>query len=106
MITESAHNLRYTEHMTDETKKIIIEGVTKTGETFRPSDWAERMSGQLSTFHKRRIHYSPLLQHSVKDGRKCVLLDPKLKDSNPELYESILEFAQKNKLKICGEEDK
>lgn len=89
----------------DKPKKIIIEGVTDTGETFRPSDWAERMSGQLSTFRKRRIQYSPLLQPSIKDGRKCVLLDPKLKESNPALYASILEFAQKNKLKICGEDD-
>ncbi len=96
--------------MTDKTDKdeksckIVIEGVTEGGETFRPADWAERMSGQLSTFHKRRIHYSPLLQPSIKDGNKCVLLDPKLKETNPALYESILEFAHKNKLKICGEE--
>lgn len=90
--------------MTEKPSKIIIEGVTDAGETFRPSDWAERMSGQLSTFKKRRIHYSPLLQPSIKDGRKCVLLDPKLKESNPVLYQSILEFAHKNKLKICGEE--
>lgn len=91
--------------MNDKPKKIVIEGITDTGETFRPSDWAERMSGQLSTFKKRRIHYSPLLQPSMKDGRKCVLLDPSLKTSNPVLYQSILEFAQKNKLKICGEDD-
>lgn len=91
--------------MNDKSKKIVIEGVTDTGETFRPSDWAERMSGQLSTFKKRRIHYSPLLQPSMKDGRKCVVLDPALKESNPELYQSILEFAHKNKLKICGEDD-
>ena len=90
----------------DSTKKIIIEGITESGETFRPSDWAERMSGQLSTFHKRRIQYSPLLQPSVKDGARCVLLDPKLKKSNPQLYDSILEFARKNHLRICGEEDK
>ena len=31
-------------------KKIIIEGVTTEGKKFRPSDWAERMSGSLSTF--------------------------------------------------------
>lgn len=101
-------HLQYNESMENKTEKsckIIIEGVTDTGETFRPADWAERMSGQLSTFHKRRIHYSPLLQPSMKDGRKCVLLDPTLKESNPELYESILEFAKKNKLKICGEDD-
>ncbi|OGT26528.1 MAG: acetyltransferase [Gammaproteobacteria bacterium RIFCSPLOWO2_02_FULL_42_14] len=91
--------------MNDETKKIIIEGVTESGETFRPSDWAERMSGQLSTLRKRRIQYSPLLQPSVKDGNKCVLLDRKLKASNPELYHSILEFAHNNHLKICGEEN-
>lgn len=91
--------------MNDKNKTIVIEGVTDSGETFRPSDWAERMSGQLSTFKKRRIHYSPLLQPSIKDGRKCVLLDQKLKDSNPGLYQSILDFAKKNKLKICGEND-
>ena len=86
--------------------KIIIEGVTDSGETFRPSDWAERMSGQLSTFRKRRIHYSPLLQPSMKDGNKCVVLDPKLKQSNPKLYQSILDFAKNNKLKICSDEEK
>lgn len=91
--------------MTDKKSKIIIEGVTETGETFRPSDWAERMSGRLSTFHKHRIKYSPLLQPSTKDGHKCVLLDPKLKESNPELYQSILDFANNNQLKICREED-
>ena len=91
--------------MSDKDKKIIIEGVTDSGETFRPSDWAERMSGKLSTFRKRRIHYSPLLQPSVKNGHKCVVLDPNLKESNPELYQSILDFAQTNQLKICKEDD-
>jgi hypothetical protein len=86
-------------------KKIIIEGVTESGETFRPSDWAERMSGKLSTFRKRRIHYSPMLQPSMKNGHKCVVLDPNLKKSNPDLYASIMKFAKANKLKICDEED-
>lgn len=90
--------------MTDKKTKIIIEGVTETGETFRPSDWAERMSGKLSTFRKRRIHYSPMLQPSIKDGHRCVVLDPHLKQSNPSLYESILKFAKANKLKICNED--
>jgi len=81
--------------------KILIEGITESGEKFRPSDWAERMSGKLGTFEKHRIHYSPLLQPTVKDGNKCVVLDPKLKESNPDLYQSILNFAKNNKLKIC-----
>ena len=85
-------------------EKIIIEGVTEEGEEFRPSDWAERMSGGLSTFRNRRIYYSPLLQPMYKEGYKCVMLDPALKESNPELYNSILEFAKANNLKICKEE--
>jgi len=82
-------------------KKIIIEGITQTGKTFRPADWAERMSGSLSTFKGHRIQYSPLLQPIVKDGYKCVLLDPDLKKTNLSLYNSILEFAKTNNLKIC-----
>ncbi len=87
-------------------KKIVIEGVTNQGKTFRPSDWAERMSGAMASFKNSRIHYSPLLQPSVNhDGYKCVLLDPKLKESSPQVYQAILDFAKANNLKICGEED-
>jgi hypothetical protein len=86
-------------------KKIIIEGITEEGETFRPSDWAERISGDLSTFRNHRIIYSPLLQPVLKDGNKCVLLDPTLKESNPDLYRSIMEFARVNKLKICKDNE-
>lgn len=87
-------------------KKIIIEGVTTQGKEFRPSDWAERMSGALASFKNSRIHYSPLLQPSVNnEGYKCVLLDPKLKESSPQIYKSILDFAKANHLKICGEKD-
>lgn len=86
-------------------KKILIEGVTESGETFRPSDWAERMSGSLCTFKNRRITYSPLLQPVVKDGKKCMLLDPELKDSNPALYQTIMEFAELNHLRIDKEKE-
>jgi len=89
-----------------EDKKIVIEGVTSQGKTFRPSDWAERMSGTMATFKNSRIHYSPLLQPSMNhEGYKCVLLDPKLKESSPQVYQAILEFAKANKLKICGEDE-
>ncbi|HXH54652.1 MAG TPA: DUF3579 domain-containing protein [Gammaproteobacteria bacterium] len=84
--------------------KIVIEGITHDGQSFRPSDWAERMSGTLSTFRNHRIFYSPLLRPSVQNEHTCLVLDRSLKDSNPALYEHILEFARKNKLKICGEE--
>lgn len=95
--------------MTDtdpENKKIVIEGITSQGKPFRPSDWAERMSGAMASFKNRRIHYSPLLQPSINtEGYKCVLLDPKLKESSPQVYQAILDFAKANNLKICGEND-
>ncbi len=87
-------------------KKIVIEGVTPAGDVFRPSDWAERMSGTMASFKNSRIHYSPLLQPSVNHkGYKCVLLDPKLKESSPQIYQSILDFAKANQLKICDEDE-
>lgn len=91
--------------MTDKKSRIIIEGVTESGEKFRPSDWAERMSGRLSTFRKHRIAYSPMLRPSIRGGHKCVVLDPTLKQTNPTLYQSILDFAKSNKLKICNEDE-
>lgn len=87
-------------------KKIVIEGVTEQGKVFRPSDWAERMSGNMASFKGRRIHYSPLLQPGVNhEGYKCVVLDPKLQESSPQVYKSILDFAKANNLKICGQEE-
>ncbi len=85
-------------------KKILITGITDSGTQFRPSDWAERMSGCLSTFDKHRIRYSPLLQPTMRDGHKCIILDPALKNSNPKLYESILEFAENNHLVVCDDD--
>lgn len=90
-----------------ENKKIVIEGITSQGKLFRPSDWAERMSGTLASFKNSRIYYSPLLQPSVNtDGYKCVLLDPKLKESSPQVYQAIMDFAKANNLKICKDEEK
>lgn len=87
-----------------ENKTIVIEGVTSQGKTFRPSDWAERMSGSLAGFKNSRIYYSPLLQPSINsEGYNCVVLDPKLKQSNPQVYQSIMDFAKANNLRICGE---
>ncbi len=85
--------------------KLIIEGVTTEGRKFRPSDWAERMSGALSTFDRgRRIHYSPMLQPMARKGVKCVVIDLALKEANPELYSYIMNFARSNRLKVIGEE--
>ena len=94
---------------TESMKKIVIEGVTTGGKKFRPSDWAERMSGALSTFGKdHRIQYSPLLQPLTVNGIKCVALDPSMQDIHPEMFNYIMHWAEANQLKVVennGSED-
>jgi hypothetical protein len=81
--------------------KIIIEGVTEDGRTFRPSDWIERISGSLSTFGSdRRIRYSHYLQPQTLDGKKCLVVDTALRDKNPGAFTFLMDFAKGNKLRI------
>lgn len=85
--------------------KIVIEGITEEGNEFRPSDWAERISGKLATFKNKRMVYSPLLTPSMKNGHKCVIVDDDLKESDPDMYNQLIDFAKKNHLVICDEID-
>jgi hypothetical protein len=86
---------------TESMKKIVIEGITTGGKKFRPSDWAERMSGALSTFGKdHRIQYSPLLQPLTVNGVKCVAIDPSMRDTHPEMFNYIMHWAGANQLKV------
>lgn len=85
--------------------RIVIEGITNDGKKFRPSDWAERVSGSMVTFKNQRMYYSPLLRPSYREGNKCIVLDHSLKESNPELFEYIIEFAEQNNLRFCSDEE-
>lgn len=81
--------------------KIIIEGVTYSGKKFRPSDWAERMSGALSTFGRdQRIRYSPMLLPVTINGVKCISIDPMLKEIYPEMFSYIMYWVDNNQLNI------
>ena len=42
--------------------EIIIEGNTRAGKPFRPSDWVDRMCSTYATFGEdRKLKYSPYL---------------------------------------------
>jgi len=85
-------------------KIMIIQGITEDGRKFRPSDWAERMSGMLSTFgDDHRIHYSPKLRPISVEGVKCIAIDTSLAESQPGIYQQIMDFAQRNQLNIVEE---
>lgn len=87
--------------MTGSNQLIIVEGVTQDGRKFRPSDWAERISGMLSTFGgDHRIHYSPMLRPVSLDGVKCIAVAPSLETENPQAYRLVMDFANRNNLNV------
>ena len=64
-------------------RQIFIQGITRDGRTFRPSDWAERLAGAMCSFRpggvaggmSSFIGYSPYCMPRVIDGMKCVIVD-------------------------------
>ena len=80
---------------------VIIKGMTKAGKPFRPSDWAERLSSVLSSFGAdNRISYSPYVRPVTLDGVKCVVVDKKLEQVEPQGYRFLIGFAQDNELQL------
>jgi len=84
-------------------KRKVLLGVRQDGSKFRPSDWAERMCGTLSTFRNRRIYYSPLLRPAVKDGIKCVIVDSQLLQKHPDIHRQVFEFAETNCIPVLDD---
>lgn len=81
--------------------EIIIRGITTSGRTFRPSDWAERLAGILSTFDEdNRLGYSPCVRPTTLDGIKCVIISKRLKEIDERAYNFLLGFGRENDLVI------
>ncbi len=89
-------------------RQIFIQGVTRQGRTFRPSDWAERLAGAMSCFRpgggaggiSAAIGYSPYCFPRVIDGVKCVIVSESLKDIEPMAWDFVLNFARDNELVV------
>jgi hypothetical protein len=80
-------------------KQLIIRGVTSAGQTFRPSDWAERLAGVLSVFGvDSRINYSPYLHPMSCEKLKCLVIDAKLEQVDSRAWSFIMGFARDNDL--------
>jgi len=83
------------------TNKIIIKGITANGKKFRPSDWAQRLTGAISTLGPgRRIIPHPKVSVSLIEGIPCVILDQKLEKDEPMLYSFLTKFADSNLLQV------
>lgn len=81
--------------------EIIIQGLTRSGKPFRPSDWADRMCSTYASFGPdKKLRYSPYLAPRLIDGVRCLAVDLRLKDSNPEGYAQLMHFVAENQLNV------
>jgi Protein of unknown function (DUF3579) len=89
-------------------RTLFIQGVTRDGKPFRPSDWAERLAGAMSSFRPAGsaggiaafIGYSPYCVPRVVDGVKAVLVDSALRDVEPMAWDFVMSFARDNNLVV------
>ena len=89
-------------------RQIFIQGITRDGRTFRPSDWAERLAGAMSCFRpgggaggmSSFIGYSPYCMPRVIDGVKCVIVDERLRGLEPMAWDFVMNFARDNSLQV------
>jgi hypothetical protein len=51
----------------------------------------------------RKLKYSPYLKPKVVDGVRCLAVDMKLKDVNPEGYQQLMHFASENNLNVLDD---
>ena len=87
-------------------RQVFIQGITHSGKTFRPSDWAERLAGAMSCFRPEgtvsgigaRIGYSPYCVPNTINGVKCVIVSEALRDVEPMAWDFVMNFARDNEL--------
>ena len=93
---------------TPKRREFFIQGVTLSGQTFRPSDWAERLAGALSSFRPKgsgsgigaHIGYSPYCIPQHIDNVKCVIVNEALRELEPMAWDFVMNFARDNELKV------
>lgn len=86
--------------------EVLIQGITRDGRTFRPSDWAERLAGVMSSFRPggaqpgSHLSYSPWCIPTVIDGVKCVIVNRALRNHEPMAWDFVINFARDNELQV------
>lgn len=84
-----------------ENDEIIIEGLTRAGKPFRPSDWVDRICSSYASFGAdRKLRYSPYLKPQLLNGVRCLKVDMKLKEVNPEGFAQLMQFVNENQLNV------
>lgn len=81
--------------------EFVIQGISKDGTVFRPSNWGERLSDMLSTTDKDgRIVYSSYLRPTVIQGIPSVVARFSLEKADPHGFELVRQFVTANHLTV------
>ena len=84
--------------------EIVIYGATANGKTFRPSDWAERLCGLLSSFGKEhRLCYHKWVRPLLIGKVRSVAIGKQLEAINPPMFRFLMDFAATNGLQVLDE---
>ncbi len=79
--------------------EFVIQGISKDGEVFRPSNWADRLCDMLSTTGKDgRILYSSYLRPMLIQGIHSVVVRFSLEKNDPHAFELVKQFVVGNHL--------
>jgi len=87
-------------------KEVFIQGITRDGRTFRPSDWAERLAGVMSSFRPggarpgSHLSYSPWCVPCLINGIKTVVVHADLREQEPMAWDFVMNFARDNDLQV------
>ncbi|TMH11832.1 MAG: DUF3579 domain-containing protein [Betaproteobacteria bacterium] len=89
-------------------REVFIQGITRDGKVFRPSDWAERLAGAMASFRPDGVHggkhafigYSPLCVPRVINGVKYVIVNEQLREIEPMAWDFVMHFARDNELQV------
>ena len=87
-------------------KEVFIQGVTRDGKAIRPSDWAERLAGVMSSFRPggvqpgSHLSYSPWCIPTTIAGVKVVIVNRELRDAEPMAWDFCINFARDNDLQV------
>jgi hypothetical protein len=90
-------------------REFIIQGITREGRVFRPSDWAERLAGAMSSFRPGAagkagigafIGYSPYCVPTSVGDVKAVIVNEALRDIEPMAWDFVTNFARDNALQM------
>ena len=93
-----------------ELRDVFIQGVTRDGKPFRPSDWAERLAGAMSSFRPEgaaagraaHIGYSPLCVPRQLGALRGILVSAELREIEPMAWDFVMNFARDNELVVSG----